>query len=185
MSASAQPRAADAGQAIARWKRGHQAFHLLLVAMTTAIGEAEAAVERRDWHALEARLGQVTMLYDAATASMRYAADFDPDHYEASVRPSMMPPLMRPGFSGALNREHAAMVAALTRLRLALKAADGDRSIAVPSSVRSGWSAVRRAQGRNRRHHALICSRFVPEGPSLLREFYRESATATQRSTEP
>jgi hypothetical protein len=184
MTGSADVQAAPGPRAIARWKRGHQAFHLLLITMTTVLDEALVVLKRRDWDRLAARFGQLATLYDAATASMRYAADFDPEQYATVVRPSMMPPSMASGFSGTLNREHTAMVAALERLGLALEAVRADTATSVPAAVDSGWSAVQQAQRRNRKHHALICRRFAPEGPSLLQQFYRERANEQPRSTD-
>jgi hypothetical protein len=162
-------------RALLRWRRGHQAFHLYLVAMNTLLDDLVASVERGDW-AVETRLRRLADLYDAATASMKYAADFPSELYAGVVRPSMMPPAVRPGFSGTLNREHRGMTTRLRRLRTLLGPRGAGRR--APAPVLEAWSLVRAAHARNLTTHGLVCSRFVPDGTSLLQHFYRERDAA-------
>ena len=179
MTAAHQTGCPVAGGSVERWKRGHQVFHLYLVAMNTVLEDGEAALEAADLAALTASLRDLARLYDAATACMRYAADFSAEDYEHVVRPTMMPPHLNSGFSGLLNRDHAAMLARVRLLRprmaaIAASQADG------AEAVTAAWDAVRAAQRRNRAHHMLVCRRFVSDGVSLLREFYANQRASTE-----
>jgi hypothetical protein len=109
---------------------------------------------------------------------MRYAADFSPDMYERLIRPSMAPPFTSPGFSGTLNLEHEMMLDQLGGLRTKLNAlSDGD---AMPREVQATAVQLWEAQARNRRNHVLICQRFVPDGKSLLQEFFQARKTSQE-----
>lgn len=157
--------------AIRRWKRGHHAFHVVLVAMNTRLAEVDGHLDSGDWDAVAAAMLDLARLYDAATSIMRYTGDFRRMEYETLIRPSMMPPLVSPGFSGVFNREHAAMTGGLGRLRAVMRRALADPE--VPDLVRAAWRRLRAAQGANRTAHMLICRRFVDGGASLLRDFHR------------
>ncbi|NUS45940.1 MAG: hypothetical protein HOQ24_19885 [Mycobacteriaceae bacterium] len=165
----------DPGQetAIRRWKLGHHVFHLYLLAMNTELPVALRHVLHERWQNLSDVLDRLTILYDASTASMKYAADFDSDQYTSLIRPSMSPPFMSPGFSGELNKDHSTMLALMKELRHTLKVRLRDsRSAGVPDEVATAATALWSAQARNRRHHMLVCERFVPDGGSLLREYF-------------
>jgi len=116
---------------------------------------------------------RLTVLYDAATASMKYAADFDPREYETLIRPSMSPPFLSPGFSGEQNEDHAVMLDLMRQTRVAVKdvlRCPGQEP--VPQEVRDAAKDLWAAQSRNRRHHMLVCEKFVPDGGSLLKEYF-------------
>jgi hypothetical protein len=157
--------------AVARWKRGHHMFHLLLVTMTTRLDEACEAVDREDWPTVTEALTDLAGMYDSATATMRYTADFPRLEYERLIRVSMMPPYTSNGFSGVHNTEHAAMIRGLRRLRSAVSA----RRLEAPPPVLEAWARLRDAQGVNRRSHMLVCRQFVDTGVSLLQEFYSDA----------
>lgn len=150
-----------------RWKLGHQVFHLLLTAMNSGLDEALAATRSGAWPQLPDGLEQLRLLYDSATAAMEYASDFPAAAYRDEVRPTMAPPHLPPGFSGVFNRDHRVMVRRMRDLERAVGALPPD----VPplAAVRLRADALRDAQGRNRREHARICRRCVPDGASLLR----------------
>jgi hypothetical protein len=172
----------DTGQAVLRWKLGHQLFHLHLAAMNGLLVQADDALGKARWTELEAAFGKLTVLYDAATSTMRYAADFSQELYERVIRPSMAPPFMTPGFSGLLNIEHEQMLTRLTALRREFKAAD--RAGRVPGGVRGAATRLWSAQSRNRRHHIFVCEKFVPEGKSLLSEFFHTQQATTDEEKE-
>lgn len=155
--------------AVRRWKLGHQAFHLLLVTMNAQLDQAVRLLRQGEQERTVAVLDDLTRLYRAATALMRYASDFPREEYETLIRPSMMPPWASPGFSGLANRDHAAMLERLARLRLALREHDcGDTPQVAAAGRRLGA-----AQKDNRANHMLVCRKFVPDGQSLLRDFFR------------
>lgn len=160
-----------------RWKLGHHAFHVLLVAMNTRVHEAEAGLAAHDWRAAVRSLRDLTELYDAATATMHYTSSFRRDEYESFVRPSMMPPFVSPGFSGVFNQEHEQMLDGVKRLRSFMK----ERRSRLPDQVVVAWERLWEAQRTNRNSHMLVCRKFVDEGQSLLMEFFRERRESERR----
>jgi tryptophan 2,3-dioxygenase len=162
--------------AIRRWKLGHHAFHLYLLAMNTELPVALDLLERRSWHGLTASLHKLIRLYDAATASMKYAADFDPAEYEQLIRPSMAPPFLSPGFSGEQNADHSTMLGLMARTQTTMKRLLRNSRLGdIPADVRAAATALWAAQSRNRRHHVLVCDKFVPGGGSLLKDHFARS----------
>jgi hypothetical protein len=169
--------------AIRRWKLGHHAFHLYLLAMNTELPLARGYTAARKWDELAISLTRLIRLYDAATASMKYAADFDPGEYAELIRPSMSPPFLSPGFSGKANEDHATMLRLMAEMQSALKNALRDgRAADIPAEVHTCATALWAAQARNRRHHMLVCEKFVPGGRSLLKEYFAtlESKTSPE-----
>ncbi|MEU8583233.1 hypothetical protein [Streptomyces abikoensis] len=173
---------ADDGQArdaLRRWKLGHQLFHLLLTTMNSTLDDTLAAVGAARWASVRHGLERLRTLYDAATAAMAYASDFPASVYANDVRPTMEPPFAPPGFSGTLNQEHRVM----TERARALTAALGNLSPLTPSLavIHHEAALLRSAQRRNRKAHAEICERCVPDGASLLRQHTtrRRSGRAT------
>jgi hypothetical protein len=163
--------------AVKRWKLGHHVFHLYLFAMNTELPLARHHAESRAWPELEVSLVRLKTLYDAATASMKYAADFDPEDYGGLIRPSMSPPFLSPGFSGKANEDHNAMLehmAALQRTVKEMLRVPG--SAVIPEPVRLAATELWAAQARNRRHHVFVCEKFVPGGGSLLQEYFAQSS---------
>ncbi|UMO99830.1 hypothetical protein [Amycolatopsis sp. EV170708-02-1] len=162
--------------AIRRWKLGHQVFHLKLIVMNSTLVELHAACGSAHWEDAERLLHRLTCLYDAATASMKYAADFPPHAYRDLIRPSMDEPFLSPGFSGTLNHDHGLMLDHLRELRTRLRQHRDAGTL--PRSTTRAAKALWSAQARNRRHHLLVCERFVPGGESQLREFLGRQDTA-------
>lgn len=159
------PAGGDFGDALRRWKLGHQLFHLLLTAMNSVLDDTLAGVRGAHWAPVCRDLERLRALYDAATAAMAYASDFPASAYRDEVRPTMEPPFLAPGFSGVLNREHQVTA---ERMR-ALREAFGDLPRTGPlAAVRRAEALLWAAQRRNRRAHAAVCERCVPEGASLL-----------------
>ncbi|MGK5731969.1 hypothetical protein [Streptomyces sp. URMC 124] len=154
------------GGALHRWKLGHQLFHLLLTTMNSTCDDTLAAVGEEQWASVRHGLERLRTLYDAATAAMAYASDFPASAYTHDVRPTMEPPFAAPGFSGTLNQEHRV----LTERTHALKAALGNLSAPAPllAAIRHEEALLRAARRRNRKAHAAICERCVPDGASLL-----------------
>lgn len=162
-------------QAVLRWKLGHQMFHLHLAAMNTLLDDARMSLDTTSWVKLAGEFEELTVLYDAATATMRYAADFSQELYERMIRPSMAPPFLSPGFSGTLNLEHEHMLERLTDVRRRFK--ETDRNSRLPDQVRTAATRLWAAQSRNRRNHMLVCEKFVPNGASLLSEHFKSRQT--------
>lgn len=155
--------------ALIRWKEGHQALHVYLVTINTVIYDTSDAVKQNNQPKISSLLGQLVTLYDAATATMQYSADFPPQLYENVVRPSMSPPMLPAGFSGKLNTEHRLMVASFKQLSRTLRETYGRNIAGWPGEISREWAAVQLAKTANLERHDLICSRFVADGPSLLR----------------
>jgi hypothetical protein len=160
-------------QAIIRWKLGHHTFHVLLVSMNTVLEACLPAVSAGNWMMLVQGLVTLRTLFDSATSTMLYTADFSEQIYEDLIRPSMAFPLLSPGFSGQLNTEHQIMQDGVRRLSEALKETLGQKREQWPPAVAKAWTELGLARARNRKFHALVCRKFVPGGDSLLRQFYR------------
>jgi hypothetical protein len=159
--------------AVRRWKRGHHAFHVVIVAMNTRLRETGAGVAAGDWDVVAAAMRDLAGLYDAATAIMRYTGGFQRTEYETLIRPSMMPPLVSPGFSGVFNREHAHLLRTFGELRTVMRRALARDDHPVPPPAEAAWAALRAAQRANLAAHMLVCRRFVDDGMSLLADFHR------------
>lgn len=165
-------------QAVLRWKQGHQVFHVLLVVMNTVLETSMDSVKHRDWSCVSSSLERLTVLFNTSTATMKYSADFPRSHYEDLIRPSMMPPFLSPGFSGQLNTEHNVMLENFQSLRTMLMSELGQVQ-QWPADLKRAWTSLVKSQAYNRKHHGLVCQKFVDGGTSLLREFY-----ANQESKE-
>jgi hypothetical protein len=160
--------------AVRRWKRGHHAFHVLLVGMNTLLDRIARLLEEEEWDEAGAAMLDLARLYDAATAAMRYTSDFPRVEYETLLRPSMMPPFASPGFSGVFNGEHALMLAGVRHIRAWVT----EREERVPEPVSAAWERLREAQQTNVDHHMLVCRKFVDDGVSLLKEFFDQRKEA-------
>lgn len=158
--------------AFTRWKLGHQAFHIQLVVINTVVAAAQDAIEADDELALVQQFRYLRVLYEAATANMVYASDFAPSYYDKVIRPSMKPPYLKAGFTGLLNTEHTAMQKSMRDLRLALLTKFGTSTKIWPTPIAGAWDEVMRAKRENRMNHGLVCQKFVPDGASLLKQFY-------------
>jgi hypothetical protein len=159
--------------AVRRWKIGHHTFHLQLVAINSVLEDAFAALRDCDWPRLAGRLRELRLLYDAATVSMKYAGSFERDTYATFIRPSMDEQYVGAGFSGRFNREHAVMLSGLKQLKSEVRLALDVES--EPAGVRAASDELWSAQARNRRNHMFVCQRFVPDGVSLLRQYFRKT----------
>lgn len=93
-------------------------------------------------------------------------SDFPASVYANDVRPTMEPPFAAPGFSGVLNQEHRVMTERTHALRTAL--GDLSATTSLLAVIRHEETLLRAAQRRNRKAHAAICERCVPDGASLL-----------------
>jgi hypothetical protein len=99
---------------------------------------------------------------------MKYESDFERAAYQTTIRPSMEPPTLKPGFSGSLNVDHRRMTHALALLPSILRARFGETTCGWPTTVAEGWSALVAAERETRHHHGFVCRRLVTGG-SLLR----------------
>ncbi|WP_116044941.1 hypothetical protein [Amycolatopsis palatopharyngis] len=156
-----------------RWKLGHHLFHHVLSLMNSHADGIASALDEPDWVTVRLLVAELTVLYDAATATMHYASTFPVSAYEETIRPSMEPPWMPPGFSGVFNREHETLLDSLTGLKPRLRGRTAERSL--PADVATTSRALWKAQSRNRREHKLICEKFVPGGGSLLQQHFDET----------
>lgn len=139
--------------------------------MNTVLELSMEPVKKKDWSFVTPLLERLTILFDASTATMKYSADFPRSLYEDYIRPSMMPPFLSPGFSGQLNTDHKVMLDNFQRFRSMLIKELGEKQN-WPSDLAEAWSSFTKSHVHNRKHHGLVCQKFVDEGASLLREFY-------------
>jgi hypothetical protein len=159
---------APVADAMRKWKLGHQAFHLYLVTTITLLDKVRSHVYDWPLPRIAATLRELTIMFEAATASMIYASDFDKATYNGVIRPSMMPPETPPGFSGSLNADHQNMKAAFQALANTFVDRFGESGDGWPPTIKERWHELKQARAENQRHHIFICRRFVGEQPSLL-----------------
>lgn len=145
----------------ARWIRGHHVFVALIQCEITTLNCFLAAHAAGEFGLGVYTLDLLRLLFDGSSAALHFAGNFSPAQYENEVRPTMMPPLVPPGMSGVLARDHDHLVhllrsnrAVFANLEPALKTA----YLRVVSAFENTYEA-----------HKLVCSRFVgDEKPSLL-----------------
>lgn len=154
--------------AMYRWTLGHRVFHLYLVAMVTLLAELDA-VDAPDEARTASILADLAALFEATSASMRYASDFDRELYDNTIRPSMEPPVLKPGFSGSLNIDHKRMMTSLVGVPDTLVRRFGESTADWPAPVLAAWRALVDAEQQTRFKHGHVCRRLVGGGPSLLR----------------
>ncbi|MFD4867725.1 hypothetical protein [Streptomyces sp. NPDC058412] len=104
---------ADEHTAQLRWKSGHRLFFAHLQAITVTCG---CAVHARTAAEQAAYLEYTVLFCTSAALAMRHAADFAPELYVRSIRPTMTPPHVGSGFSGLQTRDHYYLVQSLDSL---------------------------------------------------------------------
>ena len=141
----------DAYDPPARWLVGHQLFFALIQGAIVGLNcfaraaAVEAIPEANEGLALAA------VFMRSSAAAMKFASDFAPDDYDATVRPAMAPPQVREGFSGLQTRDHAYLVRTFSAVKPALAPLAG-RSAAHADFVESVVCAYAA--------HEYICARF-------------------------
>jgi hypothetical protein len=176
--------ASDPELAVRRWTLGHQIFHYYLVAMITILDELndlDAPSEERSAQLLR----DLAELFGATAASMKYASNFDRDVYDRVIRPTMAPPIAKPGFSGLLNVDHERMMALLVPVPDALKRRFGEETSSWPAPIAEAWHALVDAEQQARYDHGFVCRRLVVEGPSLLRQHMAGKSKETAEEVWP
>jgi len=165
--------------ALYRWTLGHRVFHLYLVAMVTLLAELDAN-EPPDEARTANILADLAALFEATSASMKYASDFDRELYDSAIRPSMEPPVLKPGFSGSLNIDHKRMMTSLVDVPDTLACRFGEATADWPEPVLAAWRALVDAEQQTRFKHGHVCRRLVGGGPSLLRTHRCSNKQSTQ-----
>ncbi|MCW2933402.1 MAG: hypothetical protein JWM19_4364 [Actinomycetia bacterium] len=141
----------DAYDPPVRWLVGHQLFFALIQGAIVGLNcFAQAAAVEAIPEADEG-LALAAVFMRSSSAAMKFASDFAPGDYETTVRPAMVPPKVREGFSGLQTRDHAYLVRIFGAVRPALATLAG-RSEAPGEFVESVVSAYAA--------HEYICARF-------------------------
>ncbi|NJP68152.1 hypothetical protein [Streptomyces spiramenti] len=144
------------------WRVGHQVFFVLIQGVVTGLRCFVSATGAGDARTASRALGLAAEMCRHSAVAMKFAGGLSLAEYEREVRPSMLPPAVRPGFSGFQTRDHALLVRTLRATRPAL-ASLGFHHPAV--------TALERALQRVYAAHRLVCSRFDgTRVPSLLME---------------
>lgn len=152
----------DGETALRRWHSGHRLFFVLTQAIVAALTRFTRAVAEGDDVAGPTALEAAVALHRSAAAAMRFTSNFSGEIYNGVVRPSMTPPHVPPGFSGAHHGDHQLLVGLFRRLGPVLASVDGS---AYPIE------AFRAAAGDMFSAHLGVCSRFGGKRkPSLLME---------------
>jgi hypothetical protein len=141
----------DAYDPPARWLVGHQLFFALIQGAILGLNCFSRAASVEAIPEAEEGLALAAVFMQSSAAAMKFASDFAPDDYEATVRPAMAPPKVREGFSGLQTRDHAYLVRVFAAVKPALATLAG-RSQAHGEFVESVVSAYAA--------HEYICARF-------------------------
>jgi hypothetical protein len=146
---------------LARWLRGHHVFLVLIQCVITSLNCFFNAYKTRELELSTFALDLTTKLFDGCSVALHFAGDFSPIVYEASVRPTMMPPQVPPGMSGVLARDHEYLVRLLRTQKQVFKTLD--------PVTKQQYMRLVSAFENTYESHKLVCSHFVgDEGPSLL-----------------
>ncbi|WP_158734358.1 hypothetical protein [Streptomyces sp. NRRL F-2747] len=159
---------ADEHTAQLRWKSGHRLFFAHLQAITVTCG---CAVHARTAAEQAAYLDHTVMFCTSAALAMRHAADFAPELYVRSIRPSMTPPHVGSGFSGLQTRDHYYLVQSLDSLgtRLLPDVAGGKTYRELEDALQRLYAA-----------HVHVCRRFGGDtNVSLRMEASKEDSGTT------
>ncbi|MGW1771251.1 hypothetical protein [Streptomyces sp. NPDC002104] len=159
---------ADERTAQLRWASGHRLFFAHLQAITVTCG---CAVHARTVAEQDMYLDHTVMFCTSAALAMRHAADFAPELYVRSIRPTMTPPRVGSGFSGLQTRDHHHLVQSLDSLgtRLLPDVAEG-----------TTYRRFTEALGQLYAAHVHVCSRFGGDAnPSLRMEASKEDSATT------
>jgi hypothetical protein len=153
-----------------RWLPGHRAFEVLLAAMNVVLAAASRQLASEELNDLCSSLKTLAVLLRSATCAMHFAADFDAATYLHHIRPTMSPPNVPPGFSGALNLRHGEFLERFRAVESSLKQRFGNQFESAPAELSEGWREVLKMRSGNLAAHGLVCERFVPGGESLLQQ---------------
>ncbi|MFX4291785.1 hypothetical protein [Streptomyces bohaiensis] len=143
------------------WRVGHQLFFVLIQGVVTGL-RCFAGAAAGDTAGAARALRLASEMCRHSAVAMTFAGGLSPADYEREVRPSMLPPAVRPGFSGFQTRDHALLVRTLRAVRPALGALGFDHPAVVEldGALQQVYAA-----------HRWVCSRFDGARiPSLLME---------------
>ncbi|MGW0831900.1 hypothetical protein [Streptomyces prunicolor] len=158
----AGPPAGDRAAALRRWRCGHRLFFVVTQGIVSALsGTVRSVSEDRADEGCSA-LAAAAALSRGAAAALRFTADFPTRAYADTVRPSMMPPGVPPGFSGVQGPDHQVLVELYRRMRPVLTSLDPET-----------WPirAFQDATAEMFAAHVGVCDRFGGgEQPSILME---------------
>ncbi|MCN9244614.1 hypothetical protein NGF19_28185 [Streptomyces sp. RY43-2] len=144
------------------WRVGHQLFFVLIQAVVAGVQCFLGELRAGDARAATRALGLASEMCRHSALAMKFAGGLSPVDYEYEVRPSMLPPMVRRGFSGFQTRDHALLVKTLRAARPSL------RSLGLHDpAVLELDAALQRVYAA----HRLVCARFDgTKIPSLLME---------------
>jgi hypothetical protein len=144
-----------------RWVRGHHIFVMLTQGLILSLQDMEGALIEGRADDVVGALELATVLMEGSAIAFQFAADFAPEQYRDTVRPTMMPPLAPEGLSGVLSADHRYLQQVLSRLKPRLKQVQ----LAEADRYRRFVTAFQQAYD----DHIHVCSRFVgSKEPSLL-----------------
>jgi hypothetical protein len=159
---AAGPPYGDRAAALRRWRRGHRLFFVVTQGIVPALSGLARAISEDDRPTARSALSAAAALSRGAAAALRFTADFAPEAYADTVRPSMVPPDVPPGFSGVQSPDHQMLVRLHRRMRPVFASLDPE---AWPIRAFQDASAEMFAA------HMGVCDRFgESEHPSILME---------------
>jgi hypothetical protein len=158
-----------------RWMVGHQLFFTLIQGAIVGLNCVAGAAADQQLPEAEEGLALAGAFLRSSAAAMKFASDFAPADYAATVRSAMAPPKVRAGFSGLQTRDHACLVRRFGAVKPVL-AALGGRVAAHEEFVESVVTAYAA--------HEFICARFRGGVLPSLRMAAASHGTTTQTGVQ-
>lgn len=141
-----------------RWVRMHGSFFVVTQALINVQTRLQSAVSHNDLDEAESLLMAAAMLFRGTRAIFEISTDFDPQEFKNIVRPTMEKQTY-PGFSGTRQLDHAVLLNIMKK---------GKSLIGSTRYLRSeAYGAYITALSEAYDAHAMVCERFVGDGPSL------------------
>jgi hypothetical protein len=135
-----------------RWIVGHHVFLVLIQGLIVSLNCFQSTHAGHDAAGAEEALDLAAVLMNGASTALRCAGDFPRSSYDATVRPTMMPPHVPPGMSGVLARDHTHLVKTLHGQRASFAALEPPLSAA--------YERFAAAFAETYDCHKLVCAHF-------------------------
>ena len=156
------------------WQVFHWSFFTNVQALIICLNRFKQHFSAAEYADAEQELLCAAALLRAAGASMQLAASFNKEHYENSVRLSMMPPFVQSdNFSGLMSWEHAALMTIWRQLRPVFQD--------LPKGLEDAHKTFVEAYHEMAVGHTHVCEKFGGADESSLRAGERSGVESLKR----
>lgn len=144
-----------------RWRLGHQIFDMLVQGLLVALNCFATLIHDEEFSQAQEALELATTLMWGSGSALRLASDFPVQEYMANVYPSMLPPAVEPGFSGAQSKDHHYLLKSLVNLKPVLTQLD--------PLLRPAHENFVLALSETYESHKFVCSHFQGDQRGSIR----------------